>query len=183
VIFKDRKEAGEKLAKVLLKKKLKSSVVISLLRGGIIVGQEVSKGDILTDGDWGLMYYLDSQTMPRMAQKKFFVESAKRELRNLLDEQLSEQDLDSFKIPGQPRGSLRGIVGSRKMVNKSGGFNLEKRPEYVGFVAEVIVKNLFQQLRFDGVLDVRVVEGDVYQDAVEKIDFIIHTKQILIIIQ
>ncbi|OGZ59659.1 MAG: hypothetical protein A3F94_01850 [Candidatus Spechtbacteria bacterium RIFCSPLOWO2_12_FULL_38_22] len=134
-------------------------------------------GDILTDGDWGLMYYLDSQTMPRMAQKKFFVESAKRELRNLLDEQLSEQDLDSFKIPGQPRGSLRGIVGSRKMVNKSGGFNLEKRPEYVGFVAEVIVKNLFQQLRFDGVLDVRVVEGDVYQDAVEKIDFIIHTKQ------
>jgi len=43
VIFKDRKEAGEKLAKVLLKKKLKSSVVISLLRGGIIVGQEVSK--------------------------------------------------------------------------------------------------------------------------------------------
>lgn len=42
MIFKDRKEAGEKLAKILAVRKLKTAVVVSLLRGGIIVGQEIS---------------------------------------------------------------------------------------------------------------------------------------------
>lgn len=43
VIFKDRKEAGKKLAEFISKKKLKKAVVISLLRGGVVVGQEISR--------------------------------------------------------------------------------------------------------------------------------------------
>lgn len=48
MIFKDRKEAGEKLAQVLInhrliKKNLKNTIVVSLLRGGFIVGYQIAK--------------------------------------------------------------------------------------------------------------------------------------------
>jgi len=43
MLFKDRVDAGKKLAKILYKKNLKNAVVVSLLRGGIIVGQEIAK--------------------------------------------------------------------------------------------------------------------------------------------
>ena len=42
MIFKDRKEAGEKLAGLLFKKRLKNAVVVSLLRGGAVVGEEIA---------------------------------------------------------------------------------------------------------------------------------------------
>lgn len=42
MIFKDRSEAGKKLVKAL-KKKYKETIVVSLLRGGVIVGNEISK--------------------------------------------------------------------------------------------------------------------------------------------
>lgn len=43
MIFKDRKEAGKKLAYLLCKKNLKNAVVISLLRGGVVIGEEISR--------------------------------------------------------------------------------------------------------------------------------------------
>ncbi|MFH0979813.1 MAG: phosphoribosyltransferase family protein [Candidatus Roizmanbacteria bacterium] len=43
MIFKDRTEAGKKLAKILSKKNLKNAVIISLLRGGVIVAAEIAK--------------------------------------------------------------------------------------------------------------------------------------------
>lgn len=43
MIFKDRQEAGKKLAKILYRKKIKTAVVVSLLRGGAVIGQEISK--------------------------------------------------------------------------------------------------------------------------------------------
>lgn len=48
MVFKDRKEAGEKLVYLLkkdpeIKKNLKNTVVVSLLRGGIIVGDIIAK--------------------------------------------------------------------------------------------------------------------------------------------
>lgn len=43
MIFKDRAEAGKKLAEILSKKNLKNLVVISLLRGGVVVGEEISR--------------------------------------------------------------------------------------------------------------------------------------------
>ncbi len=42
MIFKDRKEAGKKLADLLKKKLKKVDYVVSLLRGGVIVGQEIA---------------------------------------------------------------------------------------------------------------------------------------------
>jgi len=48
MIFKDRRDAGERLSDELLKnktllKKRKDTVVVSLLRGGVIVGQAIAK--------------------------------------------------------------------------------------------------------------------------------------------
>lgn len=43
MIFKDRVVAGKKLAELLAEKSLKKAVVISLLRGGVILGQEISR--------------------------------------------------------------------------------------------------------------------------------------------
>jgi len=42
MIFKDRKEAGKKLTNLLKKKLKKIDYVVSLLRGGVIVGQEIA---------------------------------------------------------------------------------------------------------------------------------------------
>src|SRR3989338_4088043 len=133
-------------------------------------------GDILTDGDWGLVYYLDPQSVSRMAQKKFFVESAKRELRDLLDEQLAVG-----RSIGREGSGMRGIVQKRRIIElglvnlsvlKKGTLRVLK-----GFIAEVVVRNFFQQLYINGLIPFRVVESDVYQDAVEKIDFIIHIEK------
>jgi len=46
MIFRDRKDAGERLARVLLeddqiKKNLKKVVVVGLLRGGVIVAEKI----------------------------------------------------------------------------------------------------------------------------------------------
>lgn len=43
MIFKDRRETGKKLANILSKKKLKNATVVSLLRGGVIVGREIAQ--------------------------------------------------------------------------------------------------------------------------------------------
>ena len=43
MIFKDRKEAGEKLAKKLEDYKNTQAVVYALPRGGVIVGNEIAK--------------------------------------------------------------------------------------------------------------------------------------------
>jgi predicted phosphoribosyltransferase len=48
MIFRDRRDAGERLARVLLeddqiKKNLKKVVIVGLLRGGVIVAEEVAK--------------------------------------------------------------------------------------------------------------------------------------------
>jgi len=46
-----------------------------------------------------------------------------------------------------------------------------------GFVAEVAVKNFFQSLYYNGLTDFRIVDADVYQDANQAIDFIIHIER------
>lgn len=43
MLFKDREEAGEKLARLLKNKVDKKVVVVSLLRGGVILGEKFSK--------------------------------------------------------------------------------------------------------------------------------------------
>ena len=43
MLFKDRTDAGKKLANLLKKKLRKVDYVISLLRGGVIVGQEIDR--------------------------------------------------------------------------------------------------------------------------------------------
>ena len=132
-------------------------------------------GDILTDGDWGLVYYLDPRIVPRMAQKKFFVESAKRELRVLLDGQLMVDESAGFKT------SIRNIVRARRVI-KSGIFDFGVLKEGVirdirGHIAEIAVKTFFQQLYINRLTPFRVVEADAYQDVAEKIDFIIHIEK------
>ena len=135
--------------------------------------ESATLGDILTDGDWGLVYYLDPQSVSRMAQKKFFVKNAKRELRDLLDEQL---------VAGKPVGlktAMSGIARARRTV-ESGVINfdaLKTLESLKGYIAEIAVKTFFQQLYIDGLIPFRVVEVDVYQDAIEKIDFIIHIEK------
>jgi putative phosphoribosyl transferase len=43
MIFKDRVEAGKKLGEMIKKKEFRKAVVVSLLRGGVVVGHEVAK--------------------------------------------------------------------------------------------------------------------------------------------
>jgi hypothetical protein len=45
-MFEDRKEAGEKLARTLVKYKDKDAYVLAIPKGGVQVGFEIGKGDV-----------------------------------------------------------------------------------------------------------------------------------------
>src|SRR3989338_10902553 len=46
---------------------------------------EVTKGDLMTDGQWGVKYALDPTSVPRNLQKRYLIEEAKREIKDYLD--------------------------------------------------------------------------------------------------
>ena len=45
---------------------------------------EITKGEILTDGDWGIEYYLNPNSVPKNLRRRYLLEQTKRKLRNLL---------------------------------------------------------------------------------------------------
>ena len=135
--------------------------------------ESATLGDILTDGDWGLVYYLDPKTTSRMAQKKFFVQEAKRELNDLLDEQIATN-----MRPGFDAGAEVGIHAQRQRIKEYVKIaDSDSDRQKAGYLAETMVKNFFQSLYHNGLIDFRIIDADVYQDANQAIDFIIHIER------
>lgn len=123
---------------------------------------EVSLGEILTDGEWGVTYNLDSVSIPREVRKRYAVEEAKLRLRAFLDDQILESEIAS-----DPQESRREAYEAVRR-NRSEG---RKAP---GILAEQIVRNFLKKLTYDHNMDFEVIEADVYQDVTKKIDFILH---------
>ena len=136
------------------------------LRGGLVLSndrnQALSEGEILTDGEWEAVYNLDS-SVPKELRRKYIVETARRQLRELLDEQIA---LDKG-------GSVAVDAGKRKAY-----LAREQEPDetHAGLIAEKMVRNLLKKIAIDLEAGFTIEETSLQQDVEHKIDFIIHRK-------
>ncbi|MBI3633053.1 MAG: hypothetical protein HY226_02060, partial [Candidatus Vogelbacteria bacterium] len=126
----------------------------------------ITQGEILTDLEWGISYYLDPEIIPRSLRKRYLIEKAKHELYNLLTKQITKdaignRDTDSYKK--QAYGKILERTEGRAMPP--------------GILGETIVKNLLKKAIFDNNLDIEIVDADAQQDVEAKIDFIIQRKK------
>lgn len=122
---------------------------------------ELTKGEILTDGDWEMDYFLDPDTVPRSLRKKYLIKRSKSFIELNLNEQLS-------RIGAGGAGSTN-YLHLLENLNK----DPESRAISMGTVAEIMVKNFFEKLVYDHGLDLEIVQADAEQDSLSKIDFII----------
>ena len=130
--------------------------------------QVATLGDLITDMDWGVYYNLDADA-PRSMAKKYLVERAKQELRELLDLQIIKSESGSSSVHEFKRETYKIIEDER-----ASGV-VERR---VGFISEAIVKDFLKKLSIDNKdLPFEIHEADVFQDVEQKIDFIIHLKE------
>ncbi len=136
------------------------------LRGGLVLtndrNQTLTEGEILTDGEWEAVYNLDA-SVPRELRYKYIVEAARRQLRELLDEQIA---LDKG-------GSVAVDSGKRKAY-----LAREQEPDetHAGLIAEKLVRNMLKKISIDLNADFSIEETNLQQDVEHKIDFIIHRK-------
>jgi hypothetical protein len=129
------------------------------------IDAELTAGEILTDGEWGLKYQLDPETTPRLLRKEFLIRQAKRQLMELADQQIIAQETTRRDIEPLKREAY-----SRSAEDK-------REKKFVsGWVAEKMVKNLLTKLAIDEGLDIEVLDTDIYQDVDQKIDFIVRRK-------
>lgn len=134
------------------------------------VEHPITLGEILTDMSWGILYDLDPQTAPKDLQKRVAIEKAKQQLAYLLDEQLYLRVNDYKKektfVPAH-RERQRYFTFLR--LEKGGGPDAFAN----GVIAEQLVANFFRKLEIDDSLPIRMTEGNLYQDMIEGIDFIV----------
>ncbi|OGI88070.1 hypothetical protein A2995_01850 [Candidatus Nomurabacteria bacterium RIFCSPLOWO2_01_FULL_33_24] len=146
------------------KLKQKEEEIMVDFKGGKLITEEkeITLGELVTDGDWGIKYYL-GETIPRIVKKEFLLAKAKREILLLLNDQIIINELSS-PTDELKKKAYRGIESREEN-------NLQP-----GIIAERMVKNLIKKETIDKDIDFRIIEADVYQDVEEKIDFIIKRK-------
>ncbi len=122
--------------------------------------ESLTQGEILTDGEWGVVYNLDA-SVDRETRQQYLIETAKRELRRLLDEQISAEKLGNAYTD---RGLFKAYSAR------------DQEPEeiHAGLIAEKLVRNLLKKLFIDSGVGYSVEEANLLQDVEHKMDFIIH---------
>lgn len=125
---------------------------------------ELSVGDIMTDGEWGLKYYLDPDSVPRNIRKEYLIEKAKRKVQEMLDEQIFQNE------------TTRSSVNERLITAYHGASGRLEAERIHGFIAEKLVKNYLKKLMFDFKVNYQIKHADIHQDVIEKIDFIIRKR-------
>ncbi|MBI2472990.1 hypothetical protein HYV70_00335 [Candidatus Uhrbacteria bacterium] len=123
---------------------------------------QVTLGELLTDQEWGVEYVLDMESVPRQIQKRFAVEQAKFQLRELLNEQIILNETGRTDTPYY----LHDIYN--QLAQKTG-------ETQSGFLAERGVRTFLKKMVIDYGLPVEIIDADVFQDVMEKIDFSIRS--------
>ena len=129
-------------------------------------------GDIITDMAWGLSYSLDPATVPRRAHKMMAVERTKGELMDLLNRQIAEEEGARMDKTEERRQMFRMISGEL-LAGREKLMSPEMQKMHEGHVAEVMVENFFKKLQLDLGVEINVQMGDLMQDMVQKIDFVV----------
>lgn len=118
----------------------------------------ISEGAILTDGAWGTSYRLDA-TVSKHLRKQYIFESAKAELHQAMNEQIAMTGKASSQTESGPRGMYNSF--------------LRKGLQEHGHIAELFVRTFLKKLIINHGLKIKILDGDIHQDAEQKIDFII----------
>ncbi len=118
----------------------------------------LSIGTLLTDTSWGTGYRLDT-TVSKHLRKRYVFESAKAELHQAMNEQIAKNGRGSSQAGAGPRGMYNAFLR-----------NGLREP---GHQAERFVRSFLKKLILDHHLDLQIIDGDIHQDAEQKIDFII----------
>jgi hypothetical protein len=133
-----------------------------IVRRGDGTSEQATLGEIMTDGEWGIEYALDAETVPRNIRKRYLIEEARRTLQALLDEQIIVQESESGWMDEKKRDTYRRIQHDAET---------DELPS--GIIAERMVENFLKKLMFDYDVDFSIQRADVFQDVEQKIDFII----------
>lgn len=123
---------------------------------------EVTMGEIVTDGIWGVEYRPDPESVPRIMRKRILIERARREIEDLLDEQILAEEIDSTRTHEFTREAYEAIRARRK----SGEMPY-------GIVAERMTAQFVRKKIIDEDQPYKYANADVFQDVQQKIDFII----------
>jgi len=126
--------------------------------------QPLGEEDLYTDVEWGIDYDLSSDQIPKEVKKRYFVESAKSKLRELLDKQIYEFETGMSVQDDQKRGAYEAVMSEREGELTA------------GHVIEKMIRNFFKKMEFTGSIDLEIIDTNIYQDIEQKIDFIIHRK-------
>lgn len=116
----------------------------------------ITKGEVMTDMQWGLRYRLDD-SVERSVRKRYLVERAKVRLNELLDKQITADEVGSART----HENLRHAFEARDL----------STGQESGFLAEKMVKGFLTKLTYDHDVDFRVHETDAFDDVVRKMDF------------
>jgi len=127
---------------------------------------ELTLGEIITDYELGINYYLNPDSVPKAVRKKYIFETTKKELQDLLDEQIILDEIGNLNFGGE------GTVKRKNNIIKSPQEN--KGSE--GAMAEIMVSNFLEKLSWDFNADFKLIRTDVYEDHLHKIDFAIRRK-------
>ena len=132
-------------------------------------GEPVSFSEIVTDLEWGIDYDLGKNDKARLATRKYYLEQAKDNLRDLLDQQITRSEVGSRDVHVWKKEAYQHHEEDRES-----GVDLKKS----GIIAEKMVKNILKKASLDDDrLPFEVLDADIYQDVEEKIDFVIRHKE------
>lgn len=125
--------------------------------------EPLTKGELLTDGLWGLSYNLPPSA-PRTLQKEYVLSRAQQNIAHLYDKQIAISESHNELEHGTGRDNVYDQYVE----------NFDKEMLSSGLIAEQMVKSFLMKMMIDHNMPYTIEDVDVYEDVYHKIDFIIH---------
>lgn len=133
--------------------------------------EEMSLGEIMTDGEWGNDYFLN-ESVPRNIRKQFIMEKNKRKLRYLYDLQIMRSESTNESTHVYKREAYKRMKVDKERQRSEGEAN---SPE--GIIAEKMVRNFLKRITFDYPVNFKITEADAFADMERKCDFFVETEK------
>ncbi|GEM_PF-6533993 len=141
---------------------------------------EITPGELLTAGEWGVHYQLDAQSVPLPVRKRYFAREARRAIWKLLQRQIALEE--SQKMPkavgaAKRRQSLPATQKQSQPMKPLGEIfqaalqRLETGEESAGFIGERMVRTWLEKCAIEYDLPILVEDSDVYNDVIQMVDF------------
>jgi hypothetical protein len=128
--------------------------------------RNITVGDILTDGEWGIHYNLDEKSVPRNIRKSYIIETAKQQLRHYLDQQIYLNEAGSANTYEMTREAYEASMESSQADDERRG----------GIIVERMVRIFLKKMAINHDTDYEIEESNLFLDINRKIDFIIQRR-------